>query len=104
MYIAHQQSQQQEPDVAHERLVLSPPHMLLLPASVAEVVEAGEVPGSKRMTTLPCKASYRSVFFNVAPLKKVLRVSEFTYQHALKILGGWGDSYNKTSLEQGNPN
>ena len=31
-------------------------------------------------------------------------MSEFTYQSALKILGGWGDSYNKTSLEQGNPN
>ena len=47
MYIAHQQSRQQEPDVAHERLVLSPSHMLLLPASVAEVVEAGEVPGQE---------------------------------------------------------
>ena len=35
------------PDVAHERLVLCPPHMLLLPASVAEVVEAGEVPGQE---------------------------------------------------------
>ena len=35
------------PDVAHERLVLCPPHVLLLPASVAEVVEAGEVPGQE---------------------------------------------------------
>ena len=33
-----------KPDVAHQGLVLRPPHVLLLPASVAEVVEAGEVP------------------------------------------------------------
>ena len=39
------QQSQQEPDVAHEQLVLG--------LSVAEIVEAGEVPGSKRMTTLP---------------------------------------------------
>ena len=45
----------QKPDVAHEWLVLGPSHVLLLPASEAEVVEAGKVPGSKRMTTLPCK-------------------------------------------------
>ena len=35
--------------------MLGPSHVLLLPASEAEVVEAGKVPGSKRMTTLPCK-------------------------------------------------
>ena len=37
----------EEPDVAHKWLVLGPPHVLLLPASVAEVVEAGEIPGSR---------------------------------------------------------
>ena len=37
--------QKLQPDVAHEWLVLGPPHMLLLPATVAEVVEAGEIPG-----------------------------------------------------------
>ena len=41
-----------EPDVAHQGLVLRPPHVLLLPASVAEVVEAGEVPGSRRYQVL----------------------------------------------------
>ena len=45
--LAHKQRQQQEPDVAHEWLVLGPSHVLLLPASVAEVVEAGKLPGSK---------------------------------------------------------
>ena len=50
------------------------------------------------------QSELQECLFNVAPLKKVLRVSEFTYQPALKILGGWGDSYNKISLEQGNPN
>ena len=45
--LAHKQRQQQEPDVAHEWLVLGPSHVLLLPASVAEVVEAGEVPGQE---------------------------------------------------------
>ena len=39
--------QPEEPDVAHKWLVLGPPHVLLLPASVAEVVEAGEIPGSR---------------------------------------------------------
>ena len=59
--LTHKQRQQQEPDVAHEWLVLGPSHVLLLPASVAEVVEAGKLPGSKRMTTLPCKVvSYSS--------------------------------------------
>ena len=38
--------------------MLRPPHMLLLPATVAEVVEAGEVPEAKTIT-LPSKiASY----------------------------------------------
>ena len=47
------QQSQQEPDVAHEQLVLG--------LSVAEIVEAGEVPGSERMTTLPCNlGSYDS--------------------------------------------
>ena len=41
------QQSQQEPDVAHEQLVLG--------LSVAEIVEAGEVPGSKKMTTLSCR-------------------------------------------------
>ena len=44
-----------EPDVAHQGLVLRPPHVLLLPASVAEVVEAGEVPGSRRYQLLRMK-------------------------------------------------
>ena len=43
--LAHQQSQE-ESGVAHARLVQG--------LSVAEVVEAGEVPGSKKMTTLSC--------------------------------------------------
>ena len=44
-----------EPDVAHQGLVLRPPHVLLLPASVAEVVEAGEVPRSRRYQLLQMK-------------------------------------------------
>ena len=34
---------EQAPDVAHEWLVLGSPHMLLFPATVAEVVEAGKI-------------------------------------------------------------